>query len=49
MPQLLKMQKTQVTVSLTLILKTRILVIPKLSRNVKGCLISQNFFGTRID
>ena len=40
---LFKIQKTQVTFSLTLILKVMILDIPKLSKNVKRCLISQNF------
>ena len=39
---LFKVQKTLVTFSLTLILKVRILAIPKLSRNAKGQLISQN-------
>ena len=40
MPLLFKMQKTLVTFSLTLILKVRILDIPKLSRKVKAYLIS---------
>ena len=40
---LFKMQKTQVTFSLTLIIKVRILDISKLLRNVEGYLISQNF------
>ena len=42
MTLLLKMQTTLVTFSLKLTLKVRILDIPKLSRNVKGCLISKN-------
>ena len=37
--------KTLFTFSLALILKVRILDIPKLSRNTKGYLISQNFQG----
>ena len=41
MSLLFKMQKTQVTLSLTLILKVRILDNPKLSRNGKG----ENFYG----
>ena len=45
MPLLFKMQKTLVTFSLTVILKVRILDIPKLSRNTKGYLMSQNFWG----
>ena len=49
MPLLFKMQKTVVTFSLILIFKVRILDIPKLSRNAKGYLISQNFRGTRRD
>ena len=40
---LFKMQKAQVTFSLTLIIKVRILDISKLLRNVEGYLISQNF------
>ena len=43
MPLLFKMQKTLVPFSLALILQVGILGIPKLSRNVKGYLISQNF------
>ena len=43
MPLLLIIQKTLVNFSLTLIFKVRILDIPKLSRNAKGYLISQNF------
>ena len=35
MPMLFKMQKTQVIISLKLILNVRILDIPKLSRSVK--------------
>ena len=47
---LFKLQKTQVTFSLTLILnKVSILDIPKLSRKVKGYLISQSFRGTQRD
>ena len=44
-----KMQKTLVTFSLTLILKVRILDIPKLSRNAKEYLALQNFRGSRRD
>ena len=40
------MQKTLVTFSLSLMLKVRIPDIPKLSRNAKGYLTSQNFRGT---
>ena len=43
MPLLFKMQKTLVTFSLILILKVRILGIPKLSRNVKGYLYHKTF------
>ena len=47
MPVLFQMQKTQVTFSITLILKERITDIPKLSRNAIGYLISQvNYFIT---
>ena len=49
MSLLFKMQKTLVTFSLTLILKVRILDIPKLSRNAKRDLLSQNFRGTPRD
>ena len=40
---LLKMKKTLVPFSLTLILKMTLVDIPKLSRNGTGYLISQNF------
>ena len=40
---LFKMQKALVTLSLTLILKARLLDISKLLRKVEGYLISQNF------
>ena len=49
MTLLFKMQNTQVTFSLTLILKVRILDIPKPSRNAKGQFILQNFRGTQRD
>ena len=49
MSLLFQIWKTEVTFSLTSILKTRILIIPKLLRNLKGYLISQNFRGTQRD
>ena len=49
MPLLFKMQKALVTFSFTLIIKVRILDIPKLSRNEKGYLISQNFWWMQRD
>ena len=49
MSLLFKMQKTQITFSLALILKARILYISKLSRYAKGYLISQNFIRMRRD
>ena len=46
MPLLFKMQKTLGTFSLTLIVKIKILDIPKLLRNMK---VSQNVWGMWID
>ena len=43
MPMLIKMQKIPVTFSLKLVFKVIIIDIPKLSRNAKGYLVSQNF------